>query len=431
VAAAFSLVTMEWRSIITFCYRLTAHRLTSCLASTRFKYSPSSSRIIRQRCSARSLFGLQRRTHKRRLLRVQESTSIGAPISVATMDTPGQFSLLPQSTPRFWSVSHHSRQARRPASSSAGAIPATIDCPLDTEYPSPPSSSPKTPLAAETADPEPAPRSADWLSQFKPYETVFSFVTGAAGLLVGVLQWVLTTLTLQEKSLAIVASLALSTALIAGFGALHNPPRFRIMALSSGIAILCLIALPVDMSARLDAISSHPSVNVTTPLVTPTPGVTSTPGVVSPTPIPVPVASGPAGPQPVWLTDLKAIEGAAGWNDGRPKTIADQSYDHSLEVTCKGQDKSAGYNLDHKYARFQATIGLPNDQLSDTGVYFTVSVDGEDVFNSQNSVHVGDVVPLDVSVADKQRILLTVYFTGSGPCGNMKAIWARARLLPS
>ena len=116
--------------------------------------------------------------------------------------------------------------------------------------------------------------------------------------------------------------------------------------------------------------------------------------------------------------------GETGATDGNPITLQGVLFEKGLGVHANGQ---VAFDLGGAYSRFRSTIGLDDETGSGGSVIFRVMADGALLYESP--VMLGDSanIEVDVSVANRNRLVLEVLDAGDGN-GLDHADWAFARL---
>jgi hypothetical protein len=130
-------------------------------------------------------------------------------------------------------------------------------------------------------------------------------------------------------------------------------------------------------------------------------------------------------PGSVFLTELSSVATIDGWSSG-PRQMLGRDYPRSLTAPACGFDTDVlSYNIFRKYARFQATIGLPDDAETGSEATFLLLADNLQIYESRR-LKPGEVVTVDEPVKNVFRLSLRV----SSTCAEQaKATWGDARLL--
>jgi eukaryotic-like serine/threonine-protein kinase len=110
-----------------------------------------------------------------------------------------------------------------------------------------------------------------------------------------------------------------------------------------------------------------------------------------------------------------------------PQRIANTEYPNSIfDDYCDFYNEpETEFHLGKQYRRFQATVGVSDDSLSDVNGIFQVLADGR--LLAAEATAVGKVKTIDVDVSGRQRLVLR---TGcSRDAGSIVLVWGDARLL--
>jgi NPCBM/NEW2 domain len=132
-----------------------------------------------------------------------------------------------------------------------------------------------------------------------------------------------------------------------------------------------------------------------------------------------------------YLADLKLVEGHNVTDLGR-RAVSGSSYEHSVALGnfCIGAVRQAGFNLDRRYRRFQAVMGLSDETPSAFELKFRVLLDDKPLASS--TLKVGQVERLDLDVSGGLRLLLSAEASTLPGCDRevkAEAVWGDARVV--
>ena len=274
---------------------------------------------------------------------------------------------------------------------------------------------------------------------------VIGIATGVLGGLLAAGFAFLPTDTSTDKAWVFVACLALSVACAAGIGAWRKARRFAVTAMCMFVAVVSLASLSV--AAR----DSNPS-GVTSPAAadpanpslpaSPVGGGPTSASAPSLSSAGTPTSQGPSAtgisqPTSQALADISPVDPSlASYSTGEQKvdgqtyqqTIYDQTADDSTCNTGGSTVAATGqviYELDRKYAKFHAVVGLADTSASGDTIIFKVLIDGQQRYAS-SSLSVGETQTVDLSITGAFRLTLedvcssqTVY--SGGP--SVTAVW--------
>jgi hypothetical protein len=273
---------------------------------------------------------------------------------------------------------------------------------------------------------------------------VIGIATGILGGLLAVGFAFLPVDTLAEKGWVFFACLAVSIASVAGIGAWRSARRFGLTATCMFVSVICLAGLSV--AARADpptfipqgtpanAASTSPQTSTTVPSEPPASLPSSALRSPAASQIPNPVVTSAAAPQP--LVDMTPVDPSlSNYSTGQqkvdgqvdPQTIYDETQD---DYNCNDgiSTDSTGqviYELDRKYAKFHAVVGLADNSASGDTITFKVLIDGQQRYAS-GPLTVGEAQAVNMSIAGAFRITLEDVCSSqtqytSGP--SVTAVW--------
>jgi hypothetical protein len=143
----------------------------------------------------------------------------------------------------------------------------------------------------------------------------------------------------------------------------------------------------------------------------------------------VPNQSGSTTPasQTQYLSDLDPLDSTQGV-DTSTAEINGKGFARSvtLIVNAAGPVNSAEYNLGRHWDSYSATVGLRDDSPTGGKLTFEVSVDGKQEYIE--TIPLGKVQQIDLSVKDALRMKLTVTYSGQDAGRSYYGSWGNARL---
>jgi hypothetical protein len=283
-----------------------------------------------------------------------------------------------------------------------------------------------TPNSTKASHPErSAPTDGDEITRLTERAgVVIGIATGILGGLLATGFAFLPVNSLAEKGWVFFACLAVSVASVTGIGAWRNARRFGLTATCMCVTVICLAGLSVaaqddhpttiPQRTAASAASTSPQTSTTVPSE-PSASLPSS-ALTSPTAsqVPKPVVANVPAPRP--LVDMTPVDPSlsnysAGQQkvDGQvyPETIYDETRD---DYTCNDSipTDSTGqviYELDRKYAKFHAVVGLADTSASGDTITFKVLVDGQKRYAS-TPLAAGETQAINMSISGAFRITL-------------------------
>jgi hypothetical protein len=287
-----------------------------------------------------------------------------------------------------------------------------------------------------------------------PEENEIARLTERAGVVIGIATGILGGLlaagfaflpvdTLAEKGWVFFACLALSVASVAGIGAWRNARRFGLTATCVFVTVISLASLSVAAQddkptavtspTRAGAASSSPETS-TAVGSEPTASLPSS-ASASPTVNQVGKSVVTSAPAPQPLVNMTPVDQSlSSYSAGQqkvngqvyPQTIYDETQN---DYSCIDSSTNPGqviYELDRKYAKFHAVVGLADTSASGDTITFKVLLDGQQRYTSSALV-VGETQVINMSIAGTFRLTLEDVCTsqttqyGGGP--SVTAVW--------
>ena len=270
---------------------------------------------------------------------------------------------------------------------------------------------------------------------------VMSIVTGVLSALLAIGLTLLPTATGAEKSYIVIASLALSVAAVTGIGAWRSGRRFAFTAILTGLAVICLAGLSVAAQAgstqapqsAFNSASGSPGNEPTaaSPIMTastssPAPNSSQTP----------PPGKPDGGTQS--LIDMTPVNGSSSSFQSGPEPVKGKSYQQTLYDTWDDDNcgyyyppDSVTYELNYKYRKFHAVVGLADSSPSGDTMQFSVLVDDQQR-GADPTLMAGQTAPINVTVTGAYRITLQANCTSSTSAGgnNAIAVWINPVVSP-
>ncbi len=284
-----------------------------------------------------------------------------------------------------------------------------------------------------------------------PEENEIARLTERAGVVIGIATGILGGLlaagfaflpvdTLAEKGWVFFACLALSVASVAGIGAWRNARRFGLTATCVFVTVISLASLsvaaqddkPTAVTSPTTAGAANSSPETSTTVGSePTASLPSS-ASASPTVSQVGKSVVTSAPAPQPLVNMTQVDQSlSSYSAGQqkvngqiyPQTIYDETQDdYSCSSTNPGQ---VIYELDRKYAKFHAVVGLADTSASGDTVTFKVLLDGQQQYTS-SALAVGETQVINMSIAGTFRLTLEDVCTSQrmqygGP--SVTAVW--------
>jgi hypothetical protein len=261
--------------------------------------------------------------------------------------------------------------------------------------------SPLSPRSGQTAAEPPKAPNEDPGRLTEKVGVVIGIVTGVLGVLLAVGFALLPTSTGLEKICVVLASLALSVAVVSGIGAWRSGRRFATTVASAGLATICLASLSVAAQGGSSAQAPRNGLPTSQPLA----------GL--------------------------AVNASNSTFQSGSQTVNERSYQQTLydawrDYNCASSASPSGitYSLNYKYRHFRATVGVAD--TSPAGMMdFSLLVDGQQK-NVGQDLSGGQTETINVNVTRASRITLQDACTSSASRAGsyVTAVWINPVVTP-